>query len=134
MDKLKSLIIFLRSDHRCVNFVLPQTRREIEWKFERERKAISLPIDSYLQFDYAEALLMAACQGAGIIQAPKYIVAGAIVAFIGVTLTIVLQPARATTMSASGFQFGLGELLTALGAIAVAIATIIGKKWLSQVS
>jgi LysR family transcriptional regulator, regulator for bpeEF and oprC len=32
----------------------------------------------YLQFDYAEALLMSACQGAGIIQAPKYIVAGAI--------------------------------------------------------
>jgi LysR family transcriptional regulator, regulator for bpeEF and oprC len=66
------------ADHRCVNFVLPQTRREIEWKFEQQGKAISLPIDSYLQFDYAEALLMAACQGAGIIQAPKYIVAGAI--------------------------------------------------------
>jgi drug/metabolite transporter (DMT)-like permease len=58
---------------------------------------------------------------------------GAIVAFIGVTLTIVLQPAHANTMSATGFQFGLGELLTALGAIAVAIATIVGKKWLSQV-
>jgi LysR family transcriptional regulator, regulator for bpeEF and oprC len=66
------------TDHRCVNFVLPQTRREIEWKFERAGKAISLLIDSYLQFDYAEALLAAACQGAGIIQAPKYIVAGAI--------------------------------------------------------
>lgn len=66
------------ADHRCVNFVLPQTRREIEWKFERQGTSISLPIDSYLQFDYAEALLMAACQGAGIIQAPKYIVAGAI--------------------------------------------------------
>jgi drug/metabolite transporter (DMT)-like permease len=58
---------------------------------------------------------------------------GALVAFIGVTLTIVLQPARATTMSAAGFQFGLGELLTALGSIAIAIATIIGKKWLSEV-
>jgi LysR family transcriptional regulator, regulator for bpeEF and oprC len=66
------------ANHRCVNFVLPQTRREIEWKFERDGQAMSLPIDSYLQFDYAEALLMAACQGAGIIQAPKYIVAGAI--------------------------------------------------------
>jgi drug/metabolite transporter (DMT)-like permease len=58
---------------------------------------------------------------------------GALVAFIGVTLTIVLQPARATTMSTAGFQFGLGESLTALGAIAIAIATIIGKKWLSEV-
>jgi LysR family transcriptional regulator, regulator for bpeEF and oprC len=35
-------------------------------------------IASYLQFDYAEALLMAAIGGAGIIQAPKYIVAEAI--------------------------------------------------------
>ncbi len=66
------------ADHRCVNFVLPQTRKEIEWKFECEGTAMSLPVNSYLQFDYAEALLMAACQGAGIIQAPKYIVAGAI--------------------------------------------------------
>jgi LysR family transcriptional regulator, regulator for bpeEF and oprC len=64
--------------HRCVNFVLPQTQREIEWKFERKKKAISLTVNSYLQFDDAEALLAAACQGAGIIQAPKYIVAGAI--------------------------------------------------------
>jgi LysR family transcriptional regulator, regulator for bpeEF and oprC len=37
-----------------------------------------LAVDSYLQFDYAEALLAAACHGAGIIQAPKYIVAEAI--------------------------------------------------------
>jgi LysR family transcriptional regulator, regulator for bpeEF and oprC len=64
--------------HRCVNFVLPQTRREIEWKFERKKRAISLTVNSYLQFDDAEALLAAACQGAGIIQAPKYIVAEAI--------------------------------------------------------
>jgi drug/metabolite transporter (DMT)-like permease len=59
---------------------------------------------------------------------------GAIVAFIGVTLTIVLQPAPANMMSAAGFQFGMGELLTALGSIAVSIATIVGKKWLSEVS
>lgn len=32
-------------------------------------------MQSYLQFDYAEALLEAAIAGAGIIQAPKYIVA-----------------------------------------------------------
>jgi drug/metabolite transporter (DMT)-like permease len=58
---------------------------------------------------------------------------GAIIAFIGVTLTIVLQPAQFNMMSAAGLQFGLGELLTALGAIALAIATIVGKKWLSHV-
>jgi drug/metabolite transporter (DMT)-like permease len=58
---------------------------------------------------------------------------GAIVAFIGVTLTIVLQPPHENMMSSAGFQFGLGELFTALGAIAVAIATVISKKWLSEV-
>ncbi len=58
---------------------------------------------------------------------------GAIVAFIGVTLTIVLQPHHPEMMSVAGFQFGLGELFTALGAIAVSIATIISKKWLSHV-
>jgi LysR family transcriptional regulator, regulator for bpeEF and oprC len=64
--------------HRCVNFVLPQSGREITWKFEQEGTAIALPVQSYLQFDYAEALLEAAVEGAGIIQAPKYIVAKAI--------------------------------------------------------
>jgi LysR family transcriptional regulator, regulator for bpeEF and oprC len=66
------------ADHRCVNFILPQSGREISWKFEQNGAAILLPIASYLQFDYAEALLMAAIGGAGIIQAPKYIVAEAI--------------------------------------------------------
>jgi LysR family transcriptional regulator, regulator for bpeEF and oprC len=66
------------AQHRCVNFVLPQTGCEINWKFEQAGETISLPIQSYLQFDYAEALLEAAIGGAGIIQAPKYIVAEAI--------------------------------------------------------
>jgi LysR family transcriptional regulator, regulator for bpeEF and oprC len=66
------------AQHRCVNFVLPQTGREILWKFEQQGTAVQLPVQSYLQFDYAEALLEAAIAGAGIIQAPKYIVAGAI--------------------------------------------------------
>jgi LysR family transcriptional regulator, regulator for bpeEF and oprC len=64
--------------HRCINFVLPQTGREISWKFEQAGESILLPVPSYLQFDYAEALLEAAISGAGIIQAPKYIVAEAI--------------------------------------------------------
>jgi LysR family transcriptional regulator, regulator for bpeEF and oprC len=66
------------AQHRCVNFVLPQTGREIIWKFDREGTSMQLPVQSYLQFDYAEALLEAAIAGAGIIQAPKYIVAAAI--------------------------------------------------------
>jgi LysR family transcriptional regulator, regulator for bpeEF and oprC len=64
--------------HRCVNFVLPQSGREISWKFDRDGTAVTLPVQSYLQFDYAEALLEASIAGAGIIQAPKYIVARAI--------------------------------------------------------
>lgn len=52
--------------------------REISWKFERDGAVFLLPISSYLQLDYAEALLMAAIEVAGIIQAPKYIVAEAI--------------------------------------------------------
>jgi LysR family transcriptional regulator, regulator for bpeEF and oprC len=66
------------AQHRCINFVLPQSGREISWKFEQDSAAVVLPVQSYLQFDYAEALLEAAISGAGIIQAPKYIVARAI--------------------------------------------------------
>jgi LysR family transcriptional regulator, regulator for bpeEF and oprC len=66
------------ADHRCVNFVLPQSGREITWKFQMEEKPLVLPVSSYLLFDYAEALLEAAIAGAGLIQAPQYIVARAI--------------------------------------------------------
>jgi drug/metabolite transporter (DMT)-like permease len=58
---------------------------------------------------------------------------GAIVAFMGVVLTIVLQPVRANMMPAAGFQIGLGELLAILGAIALSIATIVGKQQLGRV-
>jgi LysR family transcriptional regulator, regulator for bpeEF and oprC len=66
------------TQHRCVNFVLPQSGREINWKFEVQGESLILPVQSYLQFDYAEALVEAAITGAGIIQAPQYIVAEAI--------------------------------------------------------
>jgi LysR family transcriptional regulator, regulator for bpeEF and oprC len=65
-------------DHRCVNFVLPQSGREIHWKFQVAGKPLVLNVSSYLLFDYAEALLEAAVGGAGLIQAPQYIVAKAI--------------------------------------------------------
>ena len=63
-------------------------------------------------------------------------VVGAIAAFIGVTLTIILQPPSAAvmTMGVMGvFSIGIGELLTAAGAIALATATIIVKKQLTRV-
>jgi LysR family transcriptional regulator, regulator for bpeEF and oprC len=58
--------------------VLPQSGREITWKFEVDKQSLTLPVSSYLLFDYAEALLEAAIAGAGLIQAPQYIVARAI--------------------------------------------------------
>ena len=60
-------------------------------------------------------------------------IAGAIIAFIGVTITILLQPVREPMMQMGGVHIGLGELLAVLGAIALAVSTIIGKKQLSQV-
>lgn len=60
-------------------------------------------------------------------------VMGAIAAFIGVTLTILLQPASDPLMQMGGFHIGLGELLATLGAMVLAVSTIIGKKRLSQV-
>ncbi|MEJ1933885.1 DMT family transporter [Nostoc sp. NIES-2111] len=58
---------------------------------------------------------------------------GAIAAFIGVTLTIVLQPLQKSMVSMGGLHLGLGELLVALGSVAVAISTIISKKYFSQI-
>lgn len=57
---------------------------------------------------------------------------GAVAAFIGVSLTILLQPPGEGMMNMGGWYLGLGELLVAVGSIAVAISTIIAKKYLSQ--
>ena len=65
--------------HRCINFIFPQTRREPNWKFEEDGKSIDLDIDSYLRFDNSEVILEAAIQGAGVVQFPKFIAAKAIV-------------------------------------------------------
>ncbi|GAB1541786.1 DMT family transporter [Scytonema sp. NUACC21] len=58
---------------------------------------------------------------------------GAIAAFVGVTLTILLQPPGEVMMNMGGLQVGVGELLVAAGSVAVAVSTIIGKKYLSQI-
>ncbi len=60
-------------------------------------------------------------------------VSGAILAFIGIALTLLLQPVKSTTLTSMGFHIGLGELLTALGAIILAISTLISKRRLSGV-
>ncbi len=58
---------------------------------------------------------------------------GAIAAFIGVALTLVLQPPTANLMQVGGGAVGLGDLLAAIAALALATATILGKKYLAQV-
>jgi len=63
----------------------------------------------------------------------RWEILGAIAAFVGVVLTVVLQPAQVPAMQMSGLAIGLGELMAALGAIALAIATIIGKQKLARV-
>lgn len=60
-------------------------------------------------------------------------IVGAIAAFAGVTLTIVLQPTFAAMIKMGMFSLNIGELLAAAGAISLATATIISKKRLSHV-
>ena len=62
-------------------------------------------------------------------------VVGAIVAFIGVNLTIFLQPPGEHMMMNVGgvFGIGVGEILAALAAVASAASTILNKKRLSQI-
>lgn len=58
---------------------------------------------------------------------------GAFLAFLGVGLTILLQPPEQNMMNMPGFRIDTGEILTVLGAVAAAVATIIGKRGLSQI-
>jgi len=57
----------------------------------------------------------------------RQIILGAVLAFVGVILTIVLQPADNSMISMAGFNIGQGELMTAVGAIALAISSIVSK-------
>ena len=62
------------------------------------------------------------------------IVVGAVIAFVGVVLTILLQPADNSMMSmGEGLNIGAGELMTAIGAIALAISSIISKVKLNSI-
>jgi drug/metabolite transporter (DMT)-like permease len=60
-------------------------------------------------------------------------IAGAIAAFIGVMLTIILQPPQEGMMNIGGFGLGIGEILAAVASITVSVSTIIGKKYLSEI-
>ena len=63
----------------------------------------------------------------------RWDVSGAVVAFIGVMLTILLQSPGEGSVQMAGLQIGKAELMAAGGAIAAAIATIISKICLGQI-
>ncbi|MGB3492424.1 MAG: DMT family transporter [Elainellaceae cyanobacterium] len=62
-----------------------------------------------------------------------WVIGGAVLAFIGVALTVLLQDPAAVDMPAMGPQIGLGELLVLGGSVAAAIATVISKESLQNV-
>ncbi|NJN00984.1 MAG: DMT family transporter [Leptolyngbyaceae cyanobacterium RM1_1_2] len=62
-----------------------------------------------------------------------WVVAGALISFLGVALTVFLQPSDASTMQMMGWQIGRGELMVAGGAIAASIASVISQVTLQQV-
>jgi drug/metabolite transporter (DMT)-like permease len=63
----------------------------------------------------------------------KWIITGAIVAFIGVSLTVLLQIPDDDTITVMGGQVGWGELLTLLAAILKAVANLISKVSLKEI-
>jgi drug/metabolite transporter (DMT)-like permease len=58
---------------------------------------------------------------------------GAIAAFIGVALTIILQPPAATVMTMGNIGVGVAEVLVGIGAIASSISAVLGKRYLDRV-
>ncbi len=63
-----------------------------------------------------------------------WIVTGAVVSFIGVVLTVILQPPEGNMVSMGmGMEVGLGELLTLIAAVFKAIANLISKVSLQQI-
>ncbi|AFZ22693.1 DMT(drug/metabolite transporter) superfamily permease [Cylindrospermum stagnale PCC 7417] len=60
-------------------------------------------------------------------------VVGAIAAFVGVTLTIILQSPGADMMNMAGLKVGIGELLAAVAALISVASTILVKRYLSDI-
>jgi LysR family transcriptional regulator for bpeEF and oprC len=112
--------------HRCINFIYPQTRREYSWKFEQDGKSSDLPVNSYLQFDNAEVILDAAVQGAGVVQLPKFMVANAIAIGdlhpilqgytpqVGLPIAVVYPQKRHLSAKVRAFVEFMAELATVL--------------------
>lgn len=64
----------------------------------------------------------------------RWVVSGAIASFLGVVLTVLLQPTGENMANMGSFvQVGTGELMTAGWAVCIAISTIISKVTLRQI-
>ncbi|MGF1514295.1 MAG: DMT family transporter [Elainellaceae cyanobacterium] len=63
----------------------------------------------------------------------RWVVIGAIVSFVGVVLTVVLQPPGSDMVSMMGLEVGRGELFTVIAAVLKAISNVISKVSLKQV-
>jgi len=66
-------------------------------------------------------------------QVNRWVVAGAVLAFGGAVLTVVLPAPESTMMSMGGLALGQGELLALGGAIAAALANIVSKVTLQTI-
>ncbi len=64
----------------------------------------------------------------------RWVIIGAIVSFIGVGLTVFIPDPNREMMSMASFQIGTGELMVAVGAVSAAVATIISKVSLRNIS
>ncbi|HLO89237.1 MAG TPA: DMT family transporter [Nostocaceae cyanobacterium] len=58
---------------------------------------------------------------------------GAFVAFLGIVLSVVLQTPTQNIMKMGNFSIGVGEILTAIASIAIAISTIISKRYIFHI-
>ncbi|MGB7441265.1 MAG: DMT family transporter [Coleofasciculaceae cyanobacterium] len=63
----------------------------------------------------------------------SWVIVGAILSFIGVALTVLLQTPGEEMVQMAGFQVGTGELLAAGGAIASAVATVTSRVTLREI-
>ncbi|MGB3496141.1 MAG: DMT family transporter [Elainellaceae cyanobacterium] len=63
----------------------------------------------------------------------SWVVGGAVLAFVGVALTVLLQPPGSDMIPMGGLDLGVGEVLTLLAAVFKAIANLISKVSLKQI-
>jgi drug/metabolite transporter (DMT)-like permease len=63
----------------------------------------------------------------------RWVVAGSLVSFVGVALTVLLQPPPVNMVRMAGFEIGVGDLMTAGGAIAAATGGVMSKAALQHI-